>query len=236
MKIYTLLLILLAFPFGQTEAQNSKKTVPLRGDYHKMEISGLLDVEVVFNSDKSEAMLDIPLDYADKVHATVRNGTVFLEMDEIRSKKINKKAIGQVVIHIDKEITEFTSMIVGKLTFMSPLRTRAVDIDIASVGKADIDLEVARADIEIEMVGNTEIRGSAARAKIESSGVGNIRATNFRVGDLTVENEGVGNVEVYASQRISLENSGIGNVRYGGDAKVVKLESSGIGNVRKINR
>lgn len=85
--------------------------------------------------------------------------------------------------------------------------------------------------VQMEGVGTLLLRGSAPRTFINVEGVGNVRAFDFVAEDADVRVDGVGSVDVYATETLSARVRGVGTIRYDGGARVNR-DVDGLGRVR----
>lgn len=115
------------------------------------------------------------------------------------------------------------------LTFADPL-----NVEIEGVGNTHLQLDCGELDANFSSTGNIELEGKVAQAAIRNTGVGNLNAFDLLVENLEIDNSGIGNVKIYASNTLTIQSSGIGNLEYKGDAEIKDFNVSGIGKVRKL--
>ncbi|MCL2445859.1 MAG: DUF2807 domain-containing protein [Oscillospiraceae bacterium] len=86
-------------------------------------------------------------------------------------------------------------------------------------------------NVQVEGVGTVQLRGSAPNAFISVEGVANVRAFDFIAENAEVRVDGVGSVDVYATETLTARVRGVGTVRYDGGARVNR-DVEGVGRVR----
>ena len=132
-----------------------------------------------------------------------------------------------------QDLTSFEFEGVGNIKTESVLRLKDLDLKGNGVGNTKLELEANRIDAEFNLVGNLTLSGKVETIDLKNNGLGNLDASDLKTQYMTVESNGIGNVEVYCEQEISITANGIGKVTYSGDAKVKKLDRNGIGKVEK---
>ncbi len=120
---------------------------------------------------------------------------------------------------------------VGAVTCTNELKTDTLDFSMESVGKASIALQCKLLNVHFAGVGKIEAKGKASRLMLDAKGVGNLQLTNLLANEADVRFSGVGNVEVYASEAITVKSSGIGKVIYRGHPRKTDIHKDGVGSV-----
>ena len=77
------------------------------------------------------------------------------------------------------------------------------------------------------------LNGSADSASIDNNGVGALKAYDFVVKNLRINNSGVGSVEVNAVESIKMNNNGVGSIKHKGDAVIKESNNDGVGKIKK---
>jgi len=86
-------------------------------------------------------------------------------------------------------------------------------------------------NMQVEGVGTVQLRGSAPHAYISVEGVATVRAFDFIAENAEVRVEGVGTVDVFATETLDARVRGVGTIRYDGGARVSR-DVDGVGRVR----
>jgi len=66
---------------------------------------------------------------------------------------------------------------------------------------------------------------------LDAKGVGQVQLSNLLANEADVRFSGVGNVEVYASDAITIKSNGIGKVIYKGHPRKTDIHKEGVGSV-----
>lgn len=94
------------------------------------------------------------------------------------------------------------------------------------------NLVFAVAEFNLQGSGDMKLAGKVDKAKIEISGNGDIKAFDMEANSMDCSIRGNGNLEVYASQQLSIEIRGNGNIVYKGTPQITKQEIKGSGSVK----
>lgn len=106
---------------------------------------------------------------------------------------------------------------------------------LSSAGAGSITFATVNNDVLevlVQGAGSVMLAGQAKVLKLNISGAGNVDALGLNASEVDAELNGVGNVQVHASDTINANVSGVGQVVYTGDPKV-KANISGLGTVHK---
>ena len=99
------------------------------------------------------------------------------------------------------------------------------------IGKIDLEIEAKMIDATFNMMGNIVLRGNVETIKLSNEGMGKIDASKLISQNMTLSSSGIGKVEVYCEDELSISVNGIGSVNYSGNPKVIKKDVNGIGKV-----
>ena len=102
--------------------------------------------------------------------------------------------------------------------------------------KLELNLYCNQLNIILNGVGNIVLRGETTALNINNTGVGNIDAMNLKAANAIVKNTGVGSINVYASQELSMTNTGVGTITYSGDAEIKTMQSDIVGKIKKAKQ
>jgi hypothetical protein len=99
------------------------------------------------------------------------------------------------------------------------------DLNLSSKGVGNVDLKLTANKINIENkgVGNINLSGKAQNAVMVNSGVGSLKAGDFVVQTLDIDNSGVGSAEVNAAKELKVKDSFLGKVTNKGAAPARKM-------------
>ncbi len=89
-----------------------------------------------------------------------------------------------------------------------------------------------RFDVNYRGAGSMNINGAVKTFKMQAEGVGEVDAKSFLADDVNIVFRGIGDVKVYAKNRLDATVQGIGNVTYYGKPRSVNKSASGLGSVK----
>jgi hypothetical protein len=91
-------------------------------------------------------------------------------------------------------------------------------------------------DVSLSNDGTASITasGRAAHLAIELDGIGKIDTTAVDARDVTVDNNGVGRVDVRASGSLTMNVNGVGEIRYAGSPASIDQHVNGVGRIRRL--
>lgn len=186
----------------------SKTETRTIGEFKKLEVNGSCDVSV---SVGSAAGLTVTADdnLLEYVVTEVRDGTLVVEMKSgSYSPSVHMKAYATV-------------------PSLEALTIR---------GSADAEvtgLSGDRFELSIQGSGDAKASGKVGAVVAKVAGSGDVNASNVEARDATVEVSGSGDVEVWATDTLTVSIAGSGDVGYKGDPKKVTKSVAGSGSVRK---
>jgi hypothetical protein len=109
---------------------------------------------------------------------------------------------------------------VGNFTSSENLNFNDLKIQNSSVGNVDLKMTAQNLNMDNTSVGNVRLDGKATSAVIKNNGVGSIKAGDFVVQTMDIENNGVGGAEVNAEKECKVKDSMLGRVNNRGSAPV----------------
>ena len=144
-----------------------------------------------------------------------------IEMKEIKNKNLNVKNKMRVYVTF-KKLTALDLKTVGNVSSSNDLAFEDLDLSNRSVGNVDLDLKANNLHLENSSVGNVRLSGRAETAVMKNSGVGSLKAGEFVVQTLDIDNTGVGSAEVNAAKGLKVQDSFLGKVHNRGAAPTHK--------------
>ncbi len=148
---------------------------------------------------------------------TNKGSELVIEMKTPKLKNLNLKNKLRVYVQF-KNLASLHLHTVGNVTSANPLQFDGLELKNASVGNVDLELKATSLTLDNASVGNITLQGKADEAVMKNSGVGNLKAGDFVVQTLEIDNSGVGNADVNAARGISVHDSFLGKVRNRGAA------------------
>ncbi len=114
------------------------------------------------------------------------------------------------------------------------LKGNSLNMVSRGVGNVYMSLDYDAVKVKSDGVGSLRYDGRADSLEIDSNGVGNIAASDLVSRNAVVMSDGVGNIEVNATDTLSIDLRGIGNIKYWGDPKTT-INRDGIGRVQSMS-
>ena len=112
---------------------------------------------------------------------------------------------------------------------------RALDVEGAGEIKLN-GIRGERLDVNYRGAGSMTIHGEVKTFKMQAEGVGEVDAKDFIANDADIRFRGVGDIKVYASNRLDAVVQGMGDLTYYGKPRTVNKSASGIGSVKAGDR
>jgi hypothetical protein len=104
----------------------------------------------------------------------------------------------------------------------------------AGAGEASLsNIKNDRMEILMSGAGSLLASGETKEADITLSGAGSIDTKNLHALSARVISNGVGQVDVYATEQLDAKASGVGEINYYGSPKVVNKQAKGIGEIHE---
>jgi hypothetical protein len=122
-----------------------------------------------------------------------------------------------------KNLKSMELKMVGNVTSEGNLSFDNLSLENSSVGSVDLALNASKLDIKNKSVGSLKLKGKADNAVIKSNSVGSIRASEFVVQTMDIDNDGVGSAEVNAAKELKVKESFLGKVRNAGSATAKRI-------------
>jgi len=122
-----------------------------------------------------------------------------------------------------KNLKTMELKMVGNVSSEGNLSFSNLSLDNSSVGSVDLALNASKLDIKNKSVGSLKLKGKADNAVIKSNSVGSIRASEFVVQTMDIDNDGVGSAEVNAAKELKVQESFLGKVRNAGSATAKRI-------------
>jgi len=96
----------------------------------------------------------------------------------------------------------------------------------------NISLAVETLEIDLSGAGDFTLSGTAETANIITAGAANVSATHLQTRDASIRLSGAGNIDIAASDHLSVDVSGAGQVRYTGNPTIDR-NISGLGRLEQ---
>ncbi|HEY5366316.1 MAG TPA: head GIN domain-containing protein [Casimicrobiaceae bacterium] len=216
---------------GAARVQSEERDI---GDFHKLELDGAADVELVQGATAS-VRVDTTADAPIALH--VHNGTLSIDTHDARHGwrwlfNRTPRETPRIVVTF-RDLTDIDASGTVKVR-AAALRTPSLHVDVSGAGTLDL-ANVETETLYVEGAGTIKanIAGHARQQRIEISGAGNYQAPDLASESARVDVSGAGKVLVNVTQTLRVDISGAGSVAYIGNPTVQK-SISGMGRVRQV--
>lgn len=117
----------------------------------------------------------------------------------------------------------------GTIESTAPLKTdQPLAVTIRGMGK--IELDVAAPQVAARQTGSGELvlRGTAGSVSVLAQGLGKVDVKDLQTKTAELSSQGVGEVEVFASEKLKVRASGLGAVRFYGHPATTDVQTEGL--------
>jgi hypothetical protein len=192
---------------------------------------GSFDVEVS-NAPAQSVKIEADQNLQQYIETTIENGTL-----HVRTRDgFNLETNGPLkVIVAAPEFSMISTHGSGSVVSTNRINGNGT-LKFETNGSGDIKAEADAPEIQSEISGSgsMELSGNTKIFRGEVNGSGDIRAMSMQSEEATIEIQGSGNAEVFASVRLNIKVRGSGDIRYKGGAQV-SSEIAGSGSVVKVD-
>jgi hypothetical protein len=140
----------------------------------------------------------------------------------ISTKKMenkNLKVKNKMRVYVTfKSLKNLEVSTVGNISADEALTFGDLKVSNSSVGNINLNLTANKLDMTNSSVGDVNLKGKAQDVVFVNSGVGSLKAGDFMVQTMNIENNGVGSAEVNAEKELKVKDSFLGKVKNKGAA------------------
>lgn len=152
-----------------------------------------------------------------------------IDMDKLKNKNVNFKTKNKLKVYVTfRKLKNMDLSMVGNVNSNDQLAFDDLDINNKGVGNLDLNLSANSVSLKNKGVGNVTLSGKANSATIMNTGVGSLKAGNFAVQSMNIENTGVGSAEINAEKDVKVRSSGIGSVKNKGAAPMPRKNRASV--------
>jgi hypothetical protein len=221
-----------------TFAQDKEDKDDARSDSHRIQGSGNVitkDVTVQpFDQLQASGVFSLVLTQGAKESLKIKADDNLQQLFEVKNegsklivsmkKDSHFSSEGKMTVYITfKNLKSMELKMVGNVSSDGNLSFSNLSLDNSSVGSVDLALNASKLDIKNKSVGSLKLKGKADNAVIKSNSVGSIRASEFVVQTMDIDNDGVGSAEVNAAKELKVKESFLGKVRNAGSATAKRI-------------
>jgi hypothetical protein len=231
LTITTFGLMTVLFSYAQQKKEANHETIEGNGKivtkdipvlaFDELKANGVYELQLSQgNKESVKIEADENLQELFDVHNEGSKLIIDMKKTEHKNLKIKDKMKVYVTFRKLKNIELGT---VGNVSSNEPLTFDDLQINNKSVGHVKLSLTVNQLHMRNTSVGNVDLNGKAQNAVVKNSGVGSIKAGDFIVQTMNIENTGVGSAEVNAEKDLKVKDSFLGKVHNKGAARIRKM-------------
>src|SRR5690606_14032905 len=106
-----------------------------------------------------------------------------------------------------RDIDRISASSAGNVYTDGVLKTRSLEIECASAGSVEIEIDVNELEVRVSSAGDVELEGKAEKGEFEVSSAGQIDAYDLQVDILSVEASSAGSAKVYVVKELEARAS-----------------------------
>jgi Putative auto-transporter adhesin, head GIN domain len=194
------------------------KTINVQS-FDQIDVSGVFSLKLSQGS-KEEVKIEADDNLQDLFE--VKNDGSKLTINMKKETNFNSKKKLKVYITF-KKLKSMDLKTVGDVSSEESLSFDDVKIGNKSVGSVDLKLTAQSVSIDNKSVGDVKLNGKADNAVIRNKSVGSIRAGDFVVQKMDINNDGIGSAEVNAEKECKVKDSFLGKVSNKGAATIKRM-------------
>lgn len=199
-------------------------------DQIESELVGNLFIE---QADSFSVRAEGPIGRIDLLDVKMDGSTLKIWSDPDRANKGNRSRKKITLYVTAPSLSHLDISSAGNTTLANQWTLDELDIESDGVGNLNIEnLDCQTLNLRSEAVGNVSATGKAKQIVLEVDGTGNVDFGGFISANTTLINNGVGNVDCYASESIDITNKGVGNVTYSGNPAQKNISGDHAQNVK----
>lgn len=197
------------------------------GAFSELEFKGVFDV-ILIQGDKEKLEIETDENLIDVISVVNKNNKLII--DYKKGKSVRKSTKFNIYVTL-KEVTSIEMNGVGDLKNEGVLNLKTLTLTNSGVGDVNMNINASILDVNNSGVGDINLLGSASHLVIANSGVGDVQAEAFKAKDVKLNNSGVGDAIVFASENIDITAGGVGDVEFYGSPQQKHISKGGVGKV-----
>lgn len=198
------------------------------GSFKMIEVNGVFDV-FIRQGESESVTVEIDENLQDAI--VVKNNQETLVLDNNEDINIKKSTKSNIYVTV-KDLSKISVNGVGDVKTEAQISGKKLTVIISGVSDVELDIAYELLTVNYHGVGDAKLKGKVDKAELKSSGVGDLLAYELNAKQVDLDQSGVGDAEVYASEVLDINFSGVGNVYYKGEPASKNIDKSGIGSVK----
>lgn len=227
-SVATGLLIILAFQISAFAQEHQEKRT--LSSFSEMKIGGAFEVILIPSNEEYVEITTKGVE-SSQIITEVKSNSLLLDLEK---NTINRRYMDEVEIKAKVYYKSLSSLnITGavKISSQSVIKTPSFYLRVGGAGDIELALDTKELTVVNAGAANLKVSGRADKQVIQLDGAGNIQAFDLKSKRSEVRLNGMGNVEVYASEEIDAEMNGMGNIEYKGNPSKAQIKKNGLGSI-----
>ena len=231
-----LFLSVLALILSSAQAQNDRDVIEGNGklvtkdvavkSFSELKANGVYQL-MLTQGDKEAVRIEADENLQEYFTVSNEGSRLIINTEKLKDKNLKGKVKMKVYVTF-KKLTNMEIGTVGSVQSENELAFDNLEFKNKSVGNVNLKLTANKFNMENKSVGDVELTGKAENAVLKNNGVGSLRASDFVVQTMDIDNSGVGNAAVNAQKSIKVKVSFLGKVSNKGAAPVRKMNKIAI--------
>jgi hypothetical protein len=191
-------------------------------------VTGLTEL---IQSEEEKVEVELDENLVDYFSAVNSGSTLFVTTEGVLRTPVFTRAVVRIYLRqLDHLVVrcEGGDVVCPQLIHLqSPL-----DVKVQTEGNTELNFQSPQLKVMLQAEGNVTLKGRSGIVDIKNQSEGHLFAKDLIAKELTLKNQALGNVEVFAEEKISISHSGQGYIHYYGSAQLMKIQQHGDGEVK----
>lgn len=230
-SILCLIAALPLFAFSQKNDDKDEKQIEGSGNiitkdiavqsFSELKTSGVFSVYLT-QGDVESVKIEADDNFQPLFEVKNEGSKLIVKMQDHIHFKTKKGSKGMKVYITFRKLKNLELSTVGNVSADKKLSFDDLSITNSSVGSINLNLSAHSLNMNNESVGTVMLSGNADEAVINNNGVGSLKAYDFVVQKMDINNSGVGPAEVNVEKELKVKDSFLGKVTNKGNATAKK--------------
>jgi hypothetical protein len=196
------------------------KDIPVQ-TFNELKVSGVFSV-YLSQGDVASVKIEADDNFQPLFEVKNEGSKLIIKMQDHIHFKTKKGSKGMKVYITFRTLKNMEISTVGNLSADKTLNFEDLELKNSSVGSITLSLSAHSLKINNESVGTVMLSGKSDEAVINNNGVGSLKAYDFVVQKMDINNSGIGSAEVNVEKELKVKDSFLGKVTNKGNATVKK--------------
>lgn len=201
------------------------------GDFHSVEVSSAIDLQLSQGNENSLAISAPGLDNRAAIKTEVKGGVLRIWYEQKNWWRGNGKKI-RVYVSI-KDPRKIGASGACNITINGQLKSQVLFLDLSGASDFKGQVDVATLKIELSGASDVKIKGSAGDLTIDASGASHFKGFDLVTDNCRIDASGASDIAITVNKVLNAEASGATNIDYKGTGMIGSIRTSGASNIKK---